>query len=161
VGAAIPGKVERRGLGTLCKVKPLRSGCDADVGSAGRPLRLREGAASNSFCASPCEDLGRDFGGLDFGFSLAANEGGRPAFRDGFARTAAVARAVLAAAGIEDFLRIFLDIRLPFVAFDRSVSARPQGKLRRLGHAMAAVHFCRPRDMVTRDSTNYPSHVTC
>ena len=110
--------------------------------------RCREASALNGFCVPLCEDSARDLVDRSLGFSPAAGGAGGLAFRDGFLRFACVARVPFPMAGLEDFLRIFLDIRLPFVAFERSVSGRVPGISPRLGSAAAVVHFCRRQGMV-------------
>jgi hypothetical protein len=77
-----------------------------------------------------------DFGALAFaafafvGFGAAAlRAGGRFAaaflaadfFADVLAAVFEAGRAAFLGVDLEDFLRVFLDIRLPFVAFDRSI----------------------------------------
>jgi hypothetical protein len=78
----------------------------------------------------------------------AEDEVAQLVFRDGFFGPCGFARATLPVLGLDDFLRIFLDIRLPFVAFGRSVSDRAPAVSQRFGHAVAVMHFWRSRGMV-------------
>ena len=73
----------------------------------------------NGFDAAFCDDLDRDFAGEAAAFL--------PVFEEGFfvaegERTLACFAIARLAAGLGEFLRVFLDIRLPFVAFGGSTN---------------------------------------
>src|SRR5262249_43353763 len=70
-----------------------------------------------------------------------------------FARTAGFAPTGLRADGLEDFLRDFLDIRLPFVAFGGSIMRPLQVVVRPTGIEPPTRQVWRRRGMVTRIST--------
>lgn len=73
-------------------------------------------------------------------------------FEDGFlAFVRDGARRVLRAGDLEDFLRVFLDIRLPFVAFRRSIiEVLRQAGIGSTGQVRSA------RSMLKRNSTRHP-----
>jgi hypothetical protein len=84
------------------------------------------------------------------GFLLDFVAGERPAFgTDGLA-DAFVTRALREAGDLADFLRVFLDIRLPFVAFRGSIIA----VLRSMAGRVSSAFF---RIMLKRISTRHPS----
>ena len=104
------------------------------------PSRGNRNAGAFAPAASP-DSRGPDAGDFLNGFDAASCDAAEivlaalpgallpdfPAFAgrafDGFvfADLTDAARAALRATGLEDFLRVFLDIRLPFVAFGRSI----------------------------------------
>jgi hypothetical protein len=60
-----------------------------------------------------------------------------------------------------DFLRVFLDIRLPFVAFGGSIMGYCGVFSRQAGTGPAAGQVRWPRSMVTRNSTHHHPLVEC
>ncbi|MGB3041865.1 MAG: hypothetical protein WBB98_01615 [Xanthobacteraceae bacterium] len=84
----------------------------------------------------------------DFDFALApAFEAALAVFlADAFAFTPALTPTL----GLEAFLCVFLDIRLPFVAFDRSIGQHDTtGQRNHPNHVLVAGQTGLPRDMVT------------
>jgi hypothetical protein len=86
-----------------------------------------------------------DFNALDGGLCDPFEDGLLAFVRD-------VARRVLPAGDLGDFLRVFLDIRLPFVAFRGSIIE----VLRQAGIGSTAGQVRSARSMLKRNSTRYP-----
>jgi hypothetical protein len=79
-------------------------------------------AGFNGFDGALCDVLNDALSVFPVAFSLDFPADGERVFADGFfAVVFAAARVAFAVDGLGDFLRVFLDIRLPFVAFGRSI----------------------------------------
>jgi len=125
----------------------LASGFGAAGATAG--LSFRAGAFDdadfagtgdfNGFDAALCETFERFPSVCLLVFLPALPATGRRAFETGFfADVADFARVASRGAGFEDFLRVFLDIRLPFVAFAGSIMGLLRVLPQRAGIELAA-----------------------
>jgi hypothetical protein len=111
------------------------------------------GAAFNAFAAGLCDDSLRDADALDAGPAFAVVGDLMPAlvFDDFFAAVLAPGRAAFEAVELEDFFRVCLDIRLPFVAFGRSIISL----LRTSWQGCRCWEVRRAQGMVIRDSSGH------
>jgi hypothetical protein len=93
----------------------------------------------NGFDGALCDVSGGAFPGGLVAFLPDLSAGARRVFEGGFfADVFDWARATFAEDGLGDFLRVFLDIRLPFVAFGGSIMGVLRVSSRQAGIASAA-----------------------
>ena len=111
----------------------------------------------NGFAGALCDVLGVAFPACLLLFLADVLAVARRFFEGaGFADVFAGARAPFPDDALRDFLRVFLDIRLPFVAFGGSTMEVLRVLSRRAGIAPTAGQVWWLQSMVTRNSTHHP-----